>query len=54
MHRLTLEREQSQASVAERLGHAKMLEQSGFRVMADKLPDTVGVPVVPAWPVPMQ
>lgn len=42
MHRLTMEREKSQAEVAERIGHAKMLEQSGLKVDVDKLPDVVG------------
>jgi hypothetical protein len=41
MHRLTIEREQSQAMVAERLGHAKMLEQSGIRVEADEMPEVM-------------
>lgn len=51
MHRLTMERELSQAEVAERLGHAKMLEQSGMMINADKLPDVVGTPAVPVLPV---
>lgn len=42
MHDLTIEREQSQAEMAQRLGHAKMLEQSGLQIKADKLPDVVG------------
>lgn len=51
MHRLTMARELNQAEVEERLGHAKMLEQSGMLIKADKLPDVVGTPVVPAVPV---
>lgn len=52
MHRLTMEREINQAEVVEREGHAKMLEQSGIQVKADKLPDVIGVPgVVPVVPV---
>lgn len=52
MHRLTMEREISQAEVEERKGHAKMLEQSGIQVKADKLPDVVGAPAaVPVMPV---
>jgi hypothetical protein len=49
MHRLTVERELSQAEVAERLGHAKMLEQSGFQIQADKLPEVMGTPVLIDW-----
>lgn len=49
MHRLTVERELSQAEVAERLGHAKMLEQSGFQIQADKLPEVMGMPVLIDW-----
>ena len=54
MHRLTLEREAGSAEVAERLGHAKMLEQSGFQIKADKLPDMIGTPVLTEWIVPVK
>ena len=54
MHNLTIEREQSQATVAERLGHAKMLEQSGFLVKTDKLPDVITTPVMTEWIVPVK
>lgn len=49
MHNLSIEREQSQAAVAERLGHAKMLEQSGFQIKADRLPEVMGAPVWVDW-----
>ena len=42
MHDLTIEREQSQGEVAERLGHAKMLEQSGLQIKANELPKVMG------------
>ena len=54
MHNLTVEREQSQATVVERLGHAKMLEQSGFLVKTDKLPDVITTPVMTEWIVPVK
>ncbi len=42
MHDLTIEREQSQGELAERLGHAKMLEQSGLQIKANELPKVMG------------
>lgn len=54
MHRLTMEREQNMAAVEERKGHAKMLEQSGFRVTTDRLPETIVTPVMNEWLVPVK
>ena len=54
MHRLTMEREQNMAAVEERRGHAKMLEQSGFRVTTDRLPETIVTPVMNEWLVPVK
>ena len=54
MHRLTMEREQNMAAVEERKGHATMLEQSGFRVTTDRLPETIVTPVMNGWLVPVK